>query len=211
MDADRFDALVRSLHRPGSRRAALSALGAGLVGLASPFSIVGTEAKHHHKKKCPPGQQRCGKKCRQCCKDADCGKNERCARGACEPCLAQGADCTDDIQCCTGICDTYTNRCQQVRVSCANGESCPNGRCCDVFGPQCLYETATQGVCEPEASCGYVLCGDKCSDLSDGTYQFCGFKGSAACRNGHCCCPKGIPLEDCPNIMAPSGTLPRCP
>jgi hypothetical protein len=208
MDADRFDALIRSFHLPGSRRAALSALGAGLV---TSFTIAGTEAKHHGKKKCPPGQQRCGKKCRQCCNDADCAPNERCLRGTCQSCLDQGADCTDDDQCCTGICDTYSNRCQQVRVSCAAGESCPNGHCCHAFGSQCLYETATQGACEPNVSCGFVLCGNKCSDLDDGKSEFCGDEGSAACRNGHCCCPKGIPLEDCPNIQAGAGTLPRCP
>jgi hypothetical protein len=210
MNVDRFDALVRSFRLPGSRRAALRALATGFVGLTSPFSVAGTEAKHHRKKKCPPGEQRCGKKCRQCCEDADCGSNERCTRGKCEPCLDQGADCTDDSQCCTGICDKYTDRCQQVRVSCAAGESCPNGRCCHTFGPQCLYETATQGECDPEVSCGYLVCGKSCDELSNGKSQFCGFEGSAACRKGRCCCPKGIPLEDCPDVQAGSGTLPRC-
>jgi hypothetical protein len=64
---------------------------------------------------------------------------------------------------------------------------------------------------EPNASCGYVVCGDRCSDFSDGTYEFCGFEGSAACRNGRCCCPEGIPLEDCPSFKLGEEFLPRCP
>ncbi|HEU5433944.1 MAG TPA: hypothetical protein VFU81_19905 [Thermomicrobiales bacterium] len=210
MDADRFDTLTRLLGASGSRR---KALGAGLACLATTTGFVDAGAKRKQAN-CPHGKKKCGKKCipkRDCCKDGDCAPNQRCEHGACVDCVPQGTACTNDDQCCTGICDKYTNRCQQVRVSCENGESCPNGRCCDVFGKQCLYEKATQGACEPHVSCGYLLCGDKCSDLSDGTYQFCGYEGSGACRNGKCCCPKGVPLAACPNLGPGGGNLPRCP
>lgn len=220
MDAKRFDAFTRMLGKALQRRAVIGgAAAAGLSAIMDHAAVEDTTAKNRKKKKkCKGGKKKCGKKCipkASCCIDPDCGVNERCASGACESCLGQGTTCTDDAECCTGICDTYTNKCQQVRVSCENGEACPNGRCCDEFGKQCLYVTATQGECipdgEPGVSCGYLLCGDACSDLSDSTYEFCGFKGSAACRNGRCCCPKGIPLEDC---LSPSGVgvlLPRCP
>lgn len=221
MDADRFDTLTRLFGIAAPRRGALTGLfGAGLATL---LTRGGEEAaarkkrKHKRKKKkCKGGKKKCGKQCipkDNCCTNADCGENEKCASGACVSCLAQGTACSDDAQCCTDICDTYTNRCQQVRVSCELGEPCPGGRCCDEFGSQCLYETATQGECvpngQPDASCGYLLCGDACSDLNDGTYEFCGFEGSAACRKGKCCCPEGVPLDDCPNLMGP-GNLPRC-
>jgi hypothetical protein len=214
MDANRFDALTRFLSASGSRRAAVGALGAALAGLATVAARDEATAKGKRTKKCGSGKKKCGKKCipkTDCCKDADCAVNERCDQGTCTSCLAQGTACTTDNECCTGICDKYDNRCHEVRVSCAAGESCPNGRCCNGFGdPQCLYEKATQGACEPHVSCGYLLCGDKCSDLADGTYQFCGYDGSGACRNGKCCCPKGVPLADCPNLQG-SGNLPRCP
>jgi hypothetical protein len=223
MDADRFDAFVRSLDIAAPRRTTVGALlGAGLAALLARFGIEDAGAKkkrkkRKRKKKCKGGKKKCGKKCipkANCCQSADCGTNEKCTNGACEPCLPQGTACTDDAECCTGICDAYTNKCQQVRVSCADGAPCPNGRCCDEFGPQCLYETATQGACipdgEPDASCGYLLCGDSCGDLLDGTYEYCGFEGSAACRKGRCCCPNGIPLEDCPDIQNGGGNLPRC-
>ena len=210
MDTQRFDRLVRVFADPSqSRRAALGLLGAGLISLLPSIGIQDSEARV----RCGANEKRCGRHCipqDDCCKDDDCLLNEHCVSGACESCFAQGAACTDDAECCTGICDTYTNKCQQVRVNCTSDDECPNGRCCSTFGGQCLYKTATQGVCEPELSCGFVLCGDRCSDETDGTYQFCGFEGSAACRNGRCCCPKGIPLTDCPDIQKGSGTLRRC-
>ena len=219
MDGDHFDSLARLLGAAAPRRVALGGLlGAALVALRGRFAGEDAVArKKHHKKKhkkkpCKGGKKTCGKHCiprENCCQDADCGENEKCTGGACEPCLPQGADCTDDAQCCTGICDSYTNRCQQVRVACTSDDQCPGGQCCSQFGGQCLYETATQLECEPEVSCGYLVCGDACSDLDNGTYEFCGFEGSAACRKGRCCCPQGIPIEDCPNLMGP-GNLPRC-
>jgi hypothetical protein len=220
MDANRFDAFVRSINIAAPRRTALGALlGGGLSALlprSGSSDATAKKKRRKKKKRCKGSKKKCGRKCipkANCCNSADCGENEKCASGDCVPCLPQGTACTTDAECCTDICDAYTNRCQQVRVDCALGESCPNGRCCDIFGAQCLYETATQGACvpdgEPDASCGYLLCGDACSDLQNGTYEFCGFEGSAACRNGRCCCPEGIPLEDCPNLMG-EGNLPRC-
>jgi hypothetical protein len=226
MDANRFDSLVRLFGVAAPRRVAVGGLlGAGLAALLIHLGREDAAAKKkHHKKgkKCKGGKKKCGKQCipkDDCCTAADCGENEKCSDGACEPCLPQGTACTDDAQCCTGICDTYTNRCQQVRVSCTSDDQCPEGRCCDQFGGQCLYETATQGACvphafpddPPDASCGYLLCGNACSDLDDGTYEFCGQNGSAACRKGRCCCPKDIPIEDCPDIQhVGGGNLPRC-
>jgi hypothetical protein len=220
MDANRFDALARSFRVTAPRRTALALVGAGLSAVLASAGGKDADARKN-KKKCRGNKKKCGKKCipkANCCKDGDCAENERCTGGACEPCLAQGTACTDDAECCTGICDTYTNRCQQVRVSCNDGESCPGGRCCgDGAGggdDQCLYRTAKQGACvpdgQPNESCGYILCGNACSDLNDGKYEYCGFEGSAACHKGRCCCPKGIPLENCPNIQG-EGNLPRCP
>lgn len=222
LDGNHFDAFVRSFRLVPRRTTIGALLGAGLAALTIGRGPLGhdAEAKKRRNKRCRGGKKTCRNRCipkEDCCTDANCGENERCAGGTCETCLGQGTDCTDDAQCCTGICDTYTDKCQQVRVNCESNGDCPNGRCCD--NNQCLYVTATQRECVPDASpsppnasCGYVVCGDRCSDLSDGTYQFCGFEGSAACRNGRCCCPKGIPLEECPNIQSGTGGfLPRCP
>jgi hypothetical protein len=221
MDADRFDTIIRALGAPTStrRRIAIGGmLGTGLASLGPRFGGEDSGARKK-KKRCRGGKKRCRQGCipkEDCCTDGDCGLDERCTAGVCEPCLGQGTVCNDDDECCTGICDTYTNKCQQVRVECTGDNQCPGGQCCDVFSePQCLYVTATQGACvpdgEPNASCGYVVCGDKCSDITDGTYEFCGFEGSAACRNGRCCCPRGIPLENCPSFKLGEEFLPRCP
>jgi hypothetical protein len=212
MDADRFDALTRSFQLVSPRRTALGVLGAGLAGLLA-TSTQESAAKPKKGKDCPRGKKKCQRKCipkNDCCKNAECGVNEKCANGACVTCKPQGTACIDDAECCTDICDKYTNKCQQVRVSCAAGEPCPNGRCCPQYH-HCLYEKATQRACEPTVSCGYVLCGDKCGDFDDGTYEYCGYEGSAACRNGRCCCPQGIPLTDCPSYNAGEEFLPRCP
>lgn len=220
MDSNRFDAFVRSFTIAAPRRSALAGLlGGGLAALLTRFGSDDAEAKKRRKKKkkCKRSKKKCGKQCipkANCCQSADCGVNEKCTNGACEPCLPQGTACTDDAQCCTGICDTYTNKCQQVRVDCESDDQCPGGSCCGTPpNMQCLYVTATQGACvpdgEPDASCGYLLCGDNCNDLNDGTYEYCGFDGSAACRKGRCCCPKGIPIEDCSNVNSIE-PIPRC-
>jgi hypothetical protein len=222
MDADRFDAFARSFPVFPRRTTIGAFLVAALAALAAGDAKQETRARKRRRKKnkkkgCPTGKKPCGRQCispSACCTDGECGENRRCRSGSCEDCLPQGTACTDDDQCCTGICDTYTNKCQQVRVNCATGLDCPNGRCCAAFGTmQCAYETATQLVCvpngEPNASCGYVVCARSCEEVTAGTYEYCGFEGSAACRNGRCCCPNPIPLEDCPK--AGGGFLPRCP
>jgi hypothetical protein len=226
MDADRFDAFVRSLRAVPRRTTIGALLGAGLSALTTAGSTSKIAAKKRRRKKknkknkkkgCPAGTKTCRGQCilpSVCCTNDDCGENQRCAGGGCESCLPQGTDCTDDDQCCTGICDTYTNKCQQVRVNCESDLDCPNGRCCEIY-EQCVYETATQLACvpdgEPNASCGYVVCARSCEELTSGDYEYCGFEGSAACRNGRCCCPAPISLEDCPDLTTSGGFLPRCP
>ena len=243
MDASRFDALAVALARARARRAVVrvgasaalavvgeivgrfgpaEAAGLAISGCVPPGERCGRSGRccdgHCRRNRCRCGDTKraCGRRCipiDHCCTNNECDPNERCRDGACEPCLAQGTACTADAQCCTGICDLYTNKCQQVRVNCEDDEGCPGGRCCgSTPNKQCLYETATQRECEPGVSCGYLLCGDRCSDLGNGDYQYCGFDGSAACRNGRCCCPQGIPLADCPDIDGPEPDtlLPRC-
>jgi hypothetical protein len=235
MDPRSFDQLARRLSTEGgTRRGVGRTLAAGLVGalLHHPFpaGAAPTQAAcvapgdrcgdgerccagrcQGNRCRCPGNKQPCGRRCipkDACCTDPDCGPNEQCLGGDCRPCLAQGTACSTDAECCTGICDAYTSKCQQVRVFCERDADCPGGRCCDAFGDRyCLYETATQRACEPEVSCGYLLCGDRCGDLSNDTYQYCGFDGPAACRRGRCCCPEGVPLADC---LVNGAELPRC-
>jgi hypothetical protein len=136
MDAIRFDRLTRavSINLLAPRRAALSALGGGLVALLTRFGIDDVEAKKKKKKKtCAPCRKKKKGKCKGKKPDGTpCGNGKVCQGGACV-CPAgccTNADCGDDQTCVDGtcICPAGTVRCD---ANCFPGTECCSDIDCD--------------------------------------------------------------------------------
>jgi hypothetical protein len=115
MDSQRFDRLTRIVTQAGTRRGALQALAATVVGLSAPLLAEQAEAKHkHHKKKkkglplralCTPGKDKCksGLKCdspttRHTCSSTVEGVADWC-------CVPPGGKCTECDCCGNFFCD----------------------------------------------------------------------------------------------------------
>jgi hypothetical protein len=135
MDADRFDALTRTLSAAGSRRRALAS---GLAGLLGTLVIGRAEAKK--KKPCPPCKKRKKGKCKKKRPNGTTCPGGACQDGACVAtatsppaprCIGNcaGKVCGDDG--CGGLCG----------FACTNGETCQNGACV------CVSENTCNGVC----------------------------------------------------------------
>jgi len=178
MDADRFDVLVRTLSRTGSRRAAFGALtGGALAAVAAPVAAK-------HKKKCKKPRLLCSGTCTNVQKDPlNCGHcghacdvNESCAAGvcACTPDCA-GKHCGDDG--CGGSCGTCpANNCQGTTltteacesgacvphlVACGSGQVCFGNACCTKrLEPACHKATVSDGCGGTyPPNCSHNCCG----------------------------------------------------
>jgi hypothetical protein len=186
-----------------------------------------------NKCRCPQGARVCGESCFPvtCCSTADCGADEVCVEGACQPCgacctaeqcgageacvggtcqtcLADGTLCQSDADCCSGICDIYSNSCRIVRFGCNPDlpNQCPNGLCCrlDPGFPDrhiCVYEEVDQTGCGSQCNSS-IRCGTTCNFQQA---DFCpgGSDRPSSCQAGKCCCPPG---GDCGN----DPVLPTC-
>src|SRR5215213_1050363 len=98
MDADRFDALSRSLTTARSRRGALASLLGGTLGLVG---LAETEAK----KKCPPCKKAKNGKCKKNRPDGTACPGGACQGGRCQPAvnLLPGDPCPGQKPC-NGAC-----------------------------------------------------------------------------------------------------------
>jgi hypothetical protein len=147
MDADRFDALSRSLTRARSRRTALASLLGGALGLVALREV---DAK---KKRCPPCKKRKKGKCKKkkpdgtACPGGTC-QGGRCLLTRCTP-SCRGKVCGDDG--CGGSCGSCG------AVPCTNGAcNCagqPDLRDCG-RGQQCSGDVCAT----PLVTCSHGLC-----------------------------------------------------
>jgi hypothetical protein len=112
MDANWFDTLTKSVSRPGSRRRVMR-LGAALPLAGAAGRLLGTSFAGADKvtaENCTPAGKRCGKgkrqqPCKKCCTGnviTDQSGRKRCS------CVRLGNGCSNDSQCCEGICDAGT-------------------------------------------------------------------------------------------------------
>lgn len=202
MDADRFDALLRSLASGASRRTLTSLTIAGSLAalLGHVPDVAGKKRKK--KKKCKGGTTKCNNACVDSQSDpAHCG-------GCNQPC-ASGATCRN------GSCQT-TGGCNPP---CPTGSTCVNGSC------------QTSGACNPpcpsDRPCykGACLCssdgqcirdrdpgGDWCVKPTDDPFKtHCGCsRGETVCAPGEACsfC---CTTEFCRQILDDSFVCPSVP
>jgi hypothetical protein len=186
MDADRFDALSRSLSDACSRRGVLaSLLGAtlGLVGLDR------TEAK----KKCPPCKKRKNGKCKKNKPDGTACPGGACQRGVCQPTPAPEDPCPGQ-RLCDGAC-IPTNQCCTA-ADCPAGYQCCSGVCSDTkklpFRP-----------CSQDIDC----CSGYCQQVEEDLFGI-QLRCAETCRGRPClqgCC-RGFP---CQAVDTDSGSF-RC-
>lgn len=148
MEQQRFDRLSRIAGTIQSRRkvaqlVVATAVGGGAIAALDKLDPSDASAK---KKKCKPGQTRCGKKCRDLdndpracgsCNNA-CAFDISCSGGTCI-CRSLDAACETDGQCCSGKCSTVQlstcrkSNCKQTGACASNSDCCGglcNGGCC---------------------------------------------------------------------------------
>ena len=189
MDADRFDALVRSLSPGSSRRTVLTVVASGLLALSANDLAAKKKKKKGKKsrKKCNREKTPCGD---ECCDAGDgCFEFEDTAF-----CYTQcNPVCTSPQVCCGEDCTDVTadpKNCRRCGTACAENEVCRFANCiCD--GPGCPAPGSTtprccpspDGVCCPSGKC--CPAGEHCTE--DGR---CCLNGTHTCFNG-LCCPDG--------------------
>ena len=155
MDDRRFDALVRSLGRGGSRRSVLRAF-LGLGAVSAGAQLVETDAARRPTP--TPGTQRCP------------GNQEPCATGCCCPdgSTKCGSDCCPEgqTQCCDNAC--CYGECYGEELCCPFGSLVCDGQCTD--WECCTDDDCPGSTCTDDhiCACGEVSC-DTGTCLSNGT------------------------------------------
>jgi hypothetical protein len=209
-DESRLDVLARGLAAGMSRREALRAGGAALIGAAmiTPADAVAKLTGH-----CPHGRVHCHGKC--------CPKGEVCLppkhKGGTRRC-----GCPKHHTRCAGKCvDTKSNvhNCGACGHSCGAGQTCTGGVCtgcpagmvscsgvcvtlasdhqnCGACGHACAsVEVCASGKCASQCPAGMSDCSGSCVNVMTDVAN-CGSCGhhcptNATCVNGTCVCPSG--------------------
>jgi hypothetical protein len=189
MDADRFDALARSLTVAGSRRRALTALSGslGLLGFARPDEATAAKSG-----RCKPTCGECEK-----CKRGDCKRKHgerHCKKGRCKPkldgtacsggrvCQAGSCVCTGGREFCgldCGCCvpnAPIANAIPGRHVCTASSECCDGGTCCNFDDPN----NPREGPRCFDLSSHTSACGTTCANIVN-----C-FNTNQQCVNGQC-------------------------
>jgi hypothetical protein len=106
MDADRFDALSRSLGTPSRRRGMLKAAAGGVLGLVGLSGLTDHAlAKKCNKDKDCSGNDVCDNdKCVECKNDDDCSGNDLCDNNKCVECI-KNSDCKSNQRCQNNSCE----------------------------------------------------------------------------------------------------------
>lgn len=199
MDADRFDALVRSIPVLASRRAALKGvLGTGAASVMAYFGATAADAKKHRrkkkkKKKCQTGTQKCAGVCcpvGSCIGGSCCPTDQTC--GA--VCCPAGQRCGDPA---TGACVAGQGTCAAGADSCATNNFifCNNNALC-----VCAQATdGTTRCATPIATITVADCG-LCSSDADCRLRFPNIVGTFCAANATnvCGCPAGQNLCTAP-------------
>jgi hypothetical protein len=172
MDADRFDALLRSLSASPSRRTTLRLLVGPALGSLLALVILPTNAKKKggkgkgkkgKQRKRPNTGDRCSKRDKCCC--GNVCQNRRC-------CVPPGLFCLADEECCSGACgDSAECLCPGLAPHCG-------GTCCNPLTQQCQDGHCVPAGCPPDLP---IPCGP-----------------TPEVPEGWCCPPCTIACSGCP-------------
>lgn len=201
MESNRFDAIVRTLARPASRRRTL----AGVIATA--LAPLAEAAAEPQPAKCLPN----GKRCRQPASDAaDHGKAKRGGKGNHHPpsctkccsrlgtpdangkarctCKSEGIACDAPSQCCSGDCrNGNCTACPPNTVFCGDGcanlqtdkqhcgscdKACDTGQRCQAGTCVCDAQSCPTGCCDQDATCQRGTSDGACGD-GGATCQIC--------------------------------------
>jgi hypothetical protein len=198
VDADVFDAMVRSLSSSASRRGALAGIMGSALGLLT--GGMATEAKKRRKRKKkkvvpppPPPPPPPPNVCQPDCVGRVCGPNS-CGIGSCGDCgpckNCQGGACFDKVNgaVCGGVCE----ECQGGQcVPKANGTDCGENKFCQ--GGQC--------ICPADRTCRDVCCpsNQACARLGQNNFQCVSRLGT--CSIGENYCATGDEAQKCGNSL----------
>jgi hypothetical protein len=231
MDADRFDAAVRTLVARPSRRGLLAGL---LASLPLALAVDQSDAKPRRGKHRRRRRGKPGKGCTPNCTGRTCGGNGcggscgTCGSGrTCEngTCVCRGTDCGDG-RCCSstnGMCCPETvqdpaGSCAQSGSTCCTsdqgGGACPAGR------PQCCPSTPRnpRGLClKPDEICctaaeGGGWCGPAnpvCCPPSNLYPRGTCCPTAESCCNESTLCTEGFTCQDGCCVAEPAGTAAR--
>jgi hypothetical protein len=156
LDADRFDALTRTLTVASSRRRALVATLGGVLGLLGLATAQNAEAKNCKKIKNKNKRKKCLKqaRCIPTCAGKQCG-DDGCG-GSCGSCTDPCTECTDGVCVATllgAACSTETPPSVCVSGRCALPCQAACGATCNLCaatsasGPLILFCTGSSGGC----------------------------------------------------------------
>jgi hypothetical protein len=224
MDAQIFDAIVRTLAGHPNRRGVLRGLVASTLA-ATALRARGSE-----------GPAACGKAGDRCSDRSPCCAGADCVDNRCQ-CAPDRADCDGD-----GTCETNVRQAREHCGGCGNacpaGEICADGICVTGQGSCAATEDACAGPhvpCNPDLGCICVKtkqggrlrcargtnCGQRCvrdqecADLGPGA--FCARDSDGFCCDDQLPRGKGFCAQPCPNcepgevICPPGARIPCCP
>ena len=179
MEAERFDALVRSSRLVFVRRGSLAVISVLGLGHLLGSTTAGKKNKKKKKKKQPPfplpaglvcvgDTKLCGERCipsEHCCASGECAGGKQCIDGRCRDAL----ECAGDTKPCGAKCIPTDHCCESS--DCGAGKLCVGGRCfvgqgsCPAGDNICTDTTARcdppSGVCVCfRTTAGATRCGD---------------------------------------------------
>jgi hypothetical protein len=181
VDADRFDALVRSISFASRRSALGGLLGSGLTLFLAQVGVEQVAAK-----KCKPGRKRCNGRCipeKDCCRDLDCAKGATCRNGDCKCPGKHGKVCRNK---CVNLAKDGDN-CGECGNACITGQ-CVNGACKCAEAAHCpgdcLCATRVDGEFPNNGACqSGVRENDTCNEDRDCPFRsFCRLVGNECAK-----------------------------